>query len=203
METIQRRSLILSFVLLFLASGCDQQQPIATKPLPTPGEKAGETVPVAPDRTAQPQRDDALPLPPATAPTTPGVPNHPGAPQPLPPPPTSSPTTAPALAPPSPPVSALPSAGSAGEAAVPPGTIKTPSTPAQRDSSITSAVYRVLSAQPGLSHDGALITISTLDGEVTLRGAVATDSERDHLAVVAGQVTGVRMVDNQLDLLGP
>jgi hypothetical protein len=84
------RCIPIALVFALLISGCDQQQPIAGKPLPPPGEKPGETPPPEVDKT---------PLPPATAPTTPGVPNHPGAPQPLPSPPTSAPTTTPAVAP--------------------------------------------------------------------------------------------------------
>ncbi len=82
--------------------GCDQQQPIALKPAPDPGFKQGETTPVEPDQGPQRNRDGNVPLPPATAPTTPGEQNSPGAPVvPLSPtlsptpPPTSSPTATP------------------------------------------------------------------------------------------------------------
>lgn len=200
--------ILLTTVLLF-SCGCDQQQPIAAKPPPTPGVKDGETPPVEPEQGPQRHRDGGIPLPPATAPTTPGVPNHPSAPQvpPTPsspatqtPPPTSSPTEAPSLVPP-------PRDGASLQSSDGAPVIARSGPPvnhaAGRDSSITSAVYRALSSQPGLSHDGALVTISTLNGEVTLRGSVATDAERDQLAVVAGQVAGVRSVNNQLDLIGP
>ena len=78
--------------------GCDQQQPIAQKPVPDPGFKPGETPPTELDKGPQRNRDGNVPLPPATAPTTPGEPNSPAAPVvPLTPtqPATSSPTTAP------------------------------------------------------------------------------------------------------------
>lgn len=78
--------------------GCDQQQPIAQKPAPDPGFKPGETPLVEPDKGTQRYRDDNAPLPPATAPTTPGEQNSPGAPVvPLTPAPT--PTPAPSAVP--------------------------------------------------------------------------------------------------------
>ena len=82
------RCIPIAIVLALLVSGCDQQQPIAGKPPPPPGEKPGETPPPDLDK-----KTDVLP--PATAPTTPGVQNHPAAPQSLPPSPTTAPSTTP------------------------------------------------------------------------------------------------------------
>lgn len=77
------------------AIGCDQQQPIAQQPAPDPGFKPGETPPVEPDKGTPSRRDDSAPLPPATAPTTPGEQNNPAAPV-VPLPPAPAPTEDPA-----------------------------------------------------------------------------------------------------------
>ncbi len=60
--------------------GCDQQQPIAQQPRPDPAEKPGETPPVKRKEGPQRHHDGSVPIPPATAPTTPGELNSPGAP---------------------------------------------------------------------------------------------------------------------------
>lgn len=190
MSPVHHVSLVV--IALLVLTGCDQQQPIAAQPPPTPGVKPGETPPVEPHQGSD--RDGGgTPLPPATAPTTPGVPNHPAAP-PLVPPPTTSPTEAP--------TAALVPADTRAAPSQPPGTPPLTTVP-QRDTQITSAVYRAISSQPALSIDGTLITISTRDGNVTLNGTVASDVERDHLAVLAAQVDGVRSVDNRLAVSGP
>lgn len=80
--------ILLSAMIALVIAGCEQQQPLAGKPPPTPGATPGETPP--------PVYDGREVAPPATAPTTPGVQNHPAAPSPLPPPPTTAPTTTPA-----------------------------------------------------------------------------------------------------------
>lgn len=202
-----RTPLILIAALAIGIVGCDQQQPLAAKPAPEPGIKQGETPAVEPDAKTRTAQDADAPLPPATTPTTSGDPGSPPAAPlpPVPPPPTGSPTGSPSLIP-SPadagakPETSVPSPSSALRAGTA-GTIQ-PSDASHRDLSITSAVYRAVAAQPGISLDGSLITITTVEGLVTLRGQVGSDPERDHLAAVAGTVPGVRGVNNRLDVSG-
>lgn len=183
-----RAHLIVVSICLLLA-GCDQQQPTAAPPSVTPGVKPGETPPPEPHGSPR-ERDAVAPATPATAPTTPGVPNHPAAPVPVDPLPTPAPTT-----------SLVPDATAPSPSRAP--VAPSPATASPGDFQITSAVYQALAAQPALSIDGTLITITTRDGNVTLQGTVADQSERDHLASLAEKVAGVRAVDNRLTVKGP
>jgi hypothetical protein len=76
----QRHLIAIVAAVALGVAGCDQQQPIAQKPAPDPGFKQGETPPIEPDKGPQRNRDGNVPLPAATAPTTPGEQNSPGAP---------------------------------------------------------------------------------------------------------------------------
>jgi hyperosmotically inducible protein len=66
------------------------------------------------------------------------------------------------------------------------------------DAVITSKVKSKLAADPQTS--ALEIDVDTLDGEVTLRGMVGTDAERQDAARLARQTDGVRDVDNQLEI---
>lgn len=206
-----RHALATIAVMILMLVGCDQQQPLAQKPSPAPAFKPGETPPAEPDKGPAGNGGGNVPLPPATGPATDGVQNSPTAPAALPPPPTSSPTEAPIVIPPTkePPakehgaVLPRPSASSSDDPTTQSPSIVAPASSAQRDQLISNAIYRAIASQPGLSPDGSLITINTIEGEVTLNGSVTSDGERDQIAALAGQVAGVRSINNRLDLNGP
>lgn len=66
------------------------------------------------------------------------------------------------------------------------------------DAVITSKVKAKLAADPQTS--ALEIDVDTLDGEVTLRGMVGTDEEREDAERLARQTEGVSEVDNQLEI---
>jgi hyperosmotically inducible protein len=66
------------------------------------------------------------------------------------------------------------------------------------DAVITSKVKSKLAADPQTS--ALEIDVDTLDGEVTLRGQVDTDAEREDAERLARDTDGVRAVDNQLEI---
>ena len=51
-----------------------------------------------------------------------------------------------------------------------------------------------------ISMAGKNVKIITVDGVVTLRGAVKTEREKTEIAGVARKVDGVKRVDNQLEI---
>lgn len=66
------------------------------------------------------------------------------------------------------------------------------------DAVVTSKVKSKLAADPQTS---ALdVDVDTMNGEVTLRGMVATDAEREDAERLARDTDGVREVDNQLEI---
>jgi osmotically-inducible protein OsmY len=66
------------------------------------------------------------------------------------------------------------------------------------DALISSKVKSKLAADPQTS--ALEIDVDTLDGEVTLRGMVGTDAEREDAERLARNTDGVRDVDNQLEI---
>jgi osmotically-inducible protein OsmY len=69
-----------------------------------------------------------------------------------------------------------------------------------RDRELTAAVRRTIVADDSLSMNAHNVKIVTVDGVVTLRGPVQTESERTAVAAKAQQVAGVKRVDNQLEI---
>lgn len=71
------------------------------------------------------------------------------------------------------------------------------------DIAITTAVREAVVAHKGLSTNAHNVKIIAKDGVVTLRGPVATDSERQAIVDVAQRVPQVRTVVNKLEVVSP
>lgn len=69
---------------------------------------------------------------------------------------------------------------------------------ASADTEINGLVRNALMADESLRTQD--IDVDTSNGEVRLRGAVATQVQKDHARAVAGAVTGVRSVQDELTL---
>lgn len=69
------------------------------------------------------------------------------------------------------------------------------------DRRITQLVRQAVVADPVLSVKAKNSTIITIGGVVTLRGSVDTAAERTSVASKADGVSGVRRVDNQLEIM--
>jgi hyperosmotically inducible periplasmic protein len=70
----------------------------------------------------------------------------------------------------------------------------------EQDIAITRAVREAVVAHKGLSTNAQNVKIITKDGVVTLRGPVASDSERDAIVAVAQGVPQVTTVVNKLEV---
>jgi osmotically-inducible protein OsmY len=68
------------------------------------------------------------------------------------------------------------------------------------DRELTASVRRALVDDDSLSMNAHNVKIVTVDGVVTLRGPVKTESERTAVVAKAQQVAGVKRVDNQLEV---
>ncbi len=68
------------------------------------------------------------------------------------------------------------------------------------DSAITQKVRQAISDDSTLSANAKSITVSTSNGTVTLKGSVASDSEKSKIYNIADGVQGVKQVDNQLEI---
>lgn len=68
------------------------------------------------------------------------------------------------------------------------------------DVEITQRIRQNVMKQDSLSTTAKNIKIITIDGVVTLRGAVASDSERSNILALAQNVSGVKQVDNKLEV---
>lgn len=73
----------------------------------------------------------------------------------------------------------------------------------QADRSITQEVRQNVVGNDKLSMSAKNIKIITRNNVVTLRGPVRTSEERAEIARIAQGTTGVREVDNQLELMAP
>lgn len=71
-------------------------------------------------------------------------------------------------------------------------------TTATSDAMITAAVKSKMLVDSTVS--GLKVDVDTEDGVVTLRGTVANDGERDRAVAVARTITGVRDVQDELDV---
>jgi hyperosmotically inducible protein len=81
-------------------------------------------------------------------------------------------------------------------------TAKTPMDQNQNkgDVDITASIRRAVMADDGLSTNAKNCKIITADGVVTLRGPVATETEKATIAELAEGIDGVKSVDNQLEV---
>ncbi len=71
----------------------------------------------------------------------------------------------------------------------------------EADTNITMAVRKAVVAEPNLSVKAQNAKIITKDGVVTLRGPVATSTERTTIMTIAELTPGVKRVDNQLEVV--
>ena len=72
----------------------------------------------------------------------------------------------------------------------------------EADRTITQNIRNAITADDSLSTNGKNVKIITNDGTVTLRGPVKSDQEKAQIEAKAKQVTGVKKVDNQLEIAG-
>jgi hyperosmotically inducible periplasmic protein len=72
---------------------------------------------------------------------------------------------------------------------------------ATEDLDVTARLRKSLVANKGLSMDAKNVKIITRDGNVTLRGVVKDDQEKQTIQDEAQRVQGVKNVENQLDVL--
>lgn len=64
----------------------------------------------------------------------------------------------------------------------------------------TAAIRRSISKQKGLSTSARNAKVITLDGQVTLRGPVRDQAEKDLLGKLAAEVAGAHNVRNELEV---
>lgn len=67
------------------------------------------------------------------------------------------------------------------------------------DQTITQDVQKALRDDKTLSTDAKNISVSTLNGDVTLRGSVKSDAEKAKINSIVQNVTGVKNVHNELN----
>ena len=79
---------------------------------------------------------------------------------------------------------------------------KTPGDQAENeaDRMITQNVRKALTDDDALSTDGKNVKVITSDGNVTLRGPVKSEKEKSEIENKAKQISGVKKVDNQLEV---
>ena len=68
------------------------------------------------------------------------------------------------------------------------------------DRDVTAAVRKAIVDNDALSTNAQNVKIVTVNGVVTLRGPVATPNEKAVVAATAEKTTGVKRVDNQLEV---
>jgi osmotically-inducible protein OsmY len=71
---------------------------------------------------------------------------------------------------------------------------------AQRDVDHLAAVRKALNDAGDLSAEAKNVTVTALDGKVTLRGNVSSEAERSRVEAIAKTVPGTTSVDNQLEV---
>lgn len=70
------------------------------------------------------------------------------------------------------------------------------------DLGITQTIRQDIVKSDGLSTDAKNVKVVTADGVVTLRGPVKSEQEKTEIAKIAAATTGVKRVDNQLEVNG-
>jgi osmotically-inducible protein OsmY len=71
------------------------------------------------------------------------------------------------------------------------------------DRALTREIRQAIAADDSLSTNARNVTVITSGGVVTLRGPVANEQERNAIAAKAEGTTGVKRLDNQLEVAGP
>jgi hyperosmotically inducible protein len=72
-----------------------------------------------------------------------------------------------------------------------------------RDVAITQKIRQAITNDNAISTNGKNIKIITENGNVTLKGPVDTQQEKENIGNKAGLVSGVTKVDNQLEVKNP
>ena len=70
----------------------------------------------------------------------------------------------------------------------------------EADRTISQNIRQAITADDSLSTNGKNVKIITVDGVVTLRGPVKSDTEKTKIGAKAQQVAGVKSVENQLEI---
>ena len=70
----------------------------------------------------------------------------------------------------------------------------------QADRTTTQQIRQAVMRDKTLSFSAKNVKIITINGKVTLRGAVKSDAERSAIEVDAHNVAGAAQVDNQLEV---
>jgi hyperosmotically inducible periplasmic protein len=70
----------------------------------------------------------------------------------------------------------------------------------EADRTISQNIRQAITADDSLSTNGKNVKIITVDGVVTLRGPVKSDTEKAQIGAKAQQVAGVKSVENQLEI---
>jgi hyperosmotically inducible periplasmic protein len=71
------------------------------------------------------------------------------------------------------------------------------------DRALTREIRQAITTDDSLSTSARNVTVITSGGVVTLRGPVANEQERNAVAAKAEGTTGVKRLDNQLEVAGP
>jgi hyperosmotically inducible periplasmic protein len=68
------------------------------------------------------------------------------------------------------------------------------------DRTISQNIRQAITADDSLSTNGKNVKIVTVDGVVTLRGPVKSETEKTNIVAKAQQIAGVKSVENQLEI---
>jgi hyperosmotically inducible protein len=68
------------------------------------------------------------------------------------------------------------------------------------DRTISQNIRQAITADDSLSTNGKNVKIITVDGVVTLRGPVKSETEKTNIVAKAQQIAGVKSVENQLEI---
>ena len=74
---------------------------------------------------------------------------------------------------------------------------------ASSDVEMTQAIRKRITAMDDLSMNARNIKIITLNGQVTLRGPVDSQTERDQIVAIAQELAGAKQVVNELEVTNP
>jgi hyperosmotically inducible periplasmic protein len=70
----------------------------------------------------------------------------------------------------------------------------------EADRTISQNIRKAVTSDDSVSTNGKNVKIITVDGVVTLRGPVKSETEKTNIAAKAQQIAGVKNVENQLEV---
>jgi len=70
----------------------------------------------------------------------------------------------------------------------------------EADRTISQNIRKAITSDESVSTNGKNVKIITVDGVVTLRGPVKSETEKTNIAAKAQQIAGVKNVENQLEI---